>query len=1126
MAIYAVLVGINGYPEKPLAGCLNDVKAIQDYLHQFAEQTHDKLHLHVLTDDTTDKPTRENLIRSFDFFADAKAQDFCLFYYSGHGSFATAPQEFWTETDGYNESFVCIDSRRPGGRDLVDKEMGYLIWKTFRKKAGVTFIAITDCCHSGTITRAPGDHSGITDRMESPDTRLFSVSDYYGFGETIDGEQGYVVSADKSRVTVRRANHLHMAASRDNQTSKELLIEGVKRGAFTHALLKTLYASSGLISYRELVEKAAVLVKNLVLDQQPDINLNGDLPAGTGDQFFLSHSGTAVNPLYPVYSEPQYGWCIKAGQLQGVSKGDKVIIKDVCETIVTGNIAADLSTIAMKVELGKSTNTYRAAVGRESVRPLSFSFAADTGHAVATLLQGAAAAKPSAYVAIAKEGSGQYIVHAQGGEVFISLPGSTRPVFKPLPVSTEEEAWFFLERIELVSKWNYLRELQNPETKLGPQHYKLELYRNKQACNYDVENFEVVSREPVNDFYYKQAGNDWCQPAFRLSFTNNSGRDLWVACSYMGFDYSISNEGFDAMQVGKEKTAWIMFNDHSSLTDVIRLQIEGKFQDLGYTEITEHLKLFVSTDKIDKLGNLNQDGIDMPVFRARGAERGLGAATAKPALPKTDWTTETIGLHIVRPADSVPIVPGQKTELQEITILNHPSFDAKVSLTSSGYTARSADFVQPPHLAKKNTFLQPYDLSSATRSAKVMDVLELMDVRNAAAITPQAPLVVARHAARSVQEERVIPIGYDAETGLYYPLGYTDKNGHVVINTLPEQTKTDAAITQRSLLGSIKIYFQKVIGQRLGFAYHYPRLAIARVIEGRVAYESDMQKVKQQVAKASTILLFVHGIIGDTEGMVKCVKTELTRAKTLEQCFDLVLGFDYENLNTEIEVTAGLLKQKLQEAGFGEQDGKKLTIVAHSMGGLVSRWMIEKLQGDKLVDRLVMLGTPNNGSPWADVRDLADTLLTFAINGAAFLKPWMFVLSGIGKLVTGLQVTLKQMDAQTGIYTKLNDGTTVDIPYTLIAGNTRRIIPDYNKTTNLLGKLFEKLKKRGVYDALDKLLFKKPNDIAVADESIITIRGSDSWKKGKPVVYEVASDHLNYFMSIEALEEICRPVIK
>lgn len=168
---------------------------------------------------------------------------------------------------------------------------------------------------------------------------------------------------------------------------------------------------------------------------------------------------------------------------------------------------------------------------------------------------------------------------------------------------------------------------------------------------------------------------------------------------------------------------------------------------------------------------------------------------------------------------------------------------------------------------------------------------------------------------------------------------------------------------------------------------------------------------------------------------------------------------------------------------------------------------------------LVMLGTPNNGTPWADVRDMADTLLTYAINGAAALKPWMFILSGIGKLVTGVQVTIKQMDAKTGIYGILNTGAAPEIPYTVIMGNTRQIIVNYEGTSNLVSKLFRRVKKHGVYDALDLLLFKKANDIAVTDESISTLTTTTTWKN-KPLVHEVACDHLNYFVTLDALKKI------
>jgi hypothetical protein len=50
------------------------------------------------------------------------------------------------------------------------------------------------------------------------------------------------------------------------------------------------------------------------------------------------------------------------------------------------------------------------------------------------------------------------------------------------------------------------------------------------------------------------------------------------------------------------------------------------------------------------------------------------------------------------------------------------------------------------------------------------------------------------------------------------------------------------------------------------------------------------------------------------------------------------------------------------------------------MGGLVSRSFIEQGNGNEVVSHLIMVGTPNNGSPWATVHDLATTLLSFGLN--------------------------------------------------------------------------------------------------------------------------------------------------
>src|SRR5262249_54405765 len=145
-----------------------------------------------------------------------------------------------------------------------------------------------------------------------------------------------------------------------------------------------------------------------------------------------------------------------------------------------------------------------------------------------------------------------------------------------------------------------------------------------------------------------------------------------------------------------------------------------------------------------------------------------------------------------------------------------------------------------------------------------------------------------------------------------------------------------------------------------GTEYRYPILAAAEVDDQfNVRYEADPAAVRARVRKTDRIALFIHGIIGDTRGMAACLK----RAGIADR-YDLVLTFDYENLNDPIQDTARALKERLEHAGIVPGTGKRLDVVAHSMGGLVARWFIEREGGDRVVRRLVMLGTPNGGSPW------------------------------------------------------------------------------------------------------------------------------------------------------------------
>ena len=67
--------------------------------------------------------------------------------------------------------------------------------------------------------------------------------------------------------------------------------------------------------------------------------------------------------------------------------------------------------------------------------------------------------------------------------------------------------------------------------------------------------------------------------------------------------------------------------------------------------------------------------------------------------------------------------------------------------------------------------------------------------------------------------------------------------------------------------------------------------------------------------------------------------------------------------NIDIRINAKKLQDLVQHS-LTLNGASKVNLVAHSMGGLVSRWYIEQMGGDATVNKLIMLGTPNHGSKY------------------------------------------------------------------------------------------------------------------------------------------------------------------
>ncbi|MEO0340303.1 MAG: hypothetical protein AAF242_13970 [Bacteroidota bacterium] len=337
----------------------------------------------------------------------------------------------------------------------------------------------------------------------------------------------------------------------------------------------------------------------------------------------------------------------------------------------------------------------------------------------------------------------------------------------------------------------------------------------------------------------------------------------------------------------------------------------------------------------------------------------------------------------------------------------------------------------------------------------------------------------------------------------------------------------DLDINQRSVKKSIKLFFNKLIWSRLTGEHQYRTLSLIQAyqkdnitqldyfggpkkdVDALAAFKNGL-KVQLHKGPSNKVLLLIHGIIGNTDAQVEAAFEKLKA----DQQFGAILSYNYENLNTPIEETAAHLVTCLKDIGIKK---KQLTILAHSMGGLVSRVMIEQLGGAKMVAQLIQAGTPNGGSETSDFRKKITGLLGLGMNGLPSLRPFVPVFSFLGRQVFH---TLNQMSPSSNFIKQLNSARPFDsknIDYKLVAGNTNLIEAPIDPDDPFWAKVKKGLQHKGLYLFMDYLVFDVDNnDLAVKVTSMETLPDPDVEVKA------VACDHLSYFHNEESLQVLAR----
>ncbi len=241
MSKKALLIGINYKgTSSELNGCITDVNNIRGYL---SKKGYSSQNIKVLTDDTSLKPTRVNILSCLLelVVSDAKT---LFFHYSGHGSYVK--DEDGDETDGKDECLCPIDYTRVGM--ILDDEIRGILQCLNR---GKNLTMILDCCHSG---------SGVD--------LCYNLHERYG---------GRVLCMIKNtKQTKTRGEVVMLSGSTDKQTSADAYIGGKYQGALTNSFLYVVERHMHL-SYEELVRKIRSKLKKGRYSQVPCLSSGRNL---------------------------------------------------------------------------------------------------------------------------------------------------------------------------------------------------------------------------------------------------------------------------------------------------------------------------------------------------------------------------------------------------------------------------------------------------------------------------------------------------------------------------------------------------------------------------------------------------------------------------------------------------------------------------------------------------------------------------------------------------------------------------------------------------------------------------------------------------------------------------------
>ncbi len=305
------------------------------------------------------------------------------------------------------------------------------------------------------------------------------------------------------------------------------------------------------------------------------------------------------------------------------------------------------------------------------------------------------------------------------------------------------------------------------------------------------------------------------------------------------------------------------------------------------------------------------------------------------------------------------------------------------------------------------------------------------------------------------------------------------------------------------------------------------------------------------VAKAPTagpVLLFVHGTFSNNDNFFENLQSTREGAAFLSRAmkrYKSVLAFDHPTLSVSP------IHNALDLAEHFRGSNAVVDVVAHSRGGLVTRWWFEALSPNpNLRGNAVLVGSPLAGTSLAAPPKLRSSLklltnfgraLTAVSSMASAAVPLLVGVTGLMKVVTSITSFAAHtplVDTVVALVPGINGQSRVGNSQDL--QRLRAAAANAKRSYHAIGSNFEpeqpgwrfwryftNPKKHGL-DLVTDMVFQADNDLVVDTDSMNDLADGLSIPKSKTFIFPTRDDvhHLNYFEKRETLEHLSEWLLK